>query len=203
MEKEYKFSISEVSSKTGISTSAINYYIRSNFITPPKKTAKTRAFFSQKTINELIEIKELKSKGLPMKMIKQSLDKKMKAPKYTSFTGSIKKLSEALSMNENWIKQIIKIGLVTAKSTQKNIYFIDSLDIQLLTNLKEMNLSGIPEEYLIRHSEYTELSKAESAFLLEHINFSNLDKDSIKSIHSGFEKVRNVLRIKELNKLLS
>ena len=203
MEKEYKFSISEVSSKTGISTSAINYYIRSNLITPPKKTAKTRAFFSQNTIDELFEVKELKSKGLPMKMIKQSLDKNKKIPKYTSFTGSIKKLSEELSMNQNWIKQIIKTGLITAKSTKKNIYFIDSLDIQLLNNLKKMNLSGIPEEYLIRHSEYKELSKAESAFLLEHINFSNLDKDSIKSIHSGFEKVRNILRIKELNKLLS
>ncbi len=203
MEKEYKFSISEVSSKTNISTSAINYYVRSNLITPPKKTAKTRAFFSQKTIDELIKVKELKSKGLPMKMIKQELNKNKKAPKYTSFTGSIKKLSEELSMNQNWIKQIIKIGLVTAKSTKKNVYFIDSLDIQLLDNLKKMNSSGIPEEYLIRHSEYTELSKAESTFLLEHINFSNFDKDAIKSIHSGFEKVRNILRIKELNKLLS
>jgi len=203
MEKEYKFSISEVSSKTNISTSAINYYVRSNLITPPKKTAKTRAFFSQKTIDELIKVKELKSKGLPMKMIKQELNKNKKAPKYTSFTGSIKKLSEELSMNQNWIKQIIKIGLVTAKSTKKNVYFIDSLDIQLLDNLKKMNSSGIPEEYLIRHSEYTELSKAESTFLLEHINFSNFDKDAIKSIHSGFEKVRNILRVKELNKLLS
>ena len=119
MEKEYKFSISEVSSKTGISTSAINYYIRSNLITPPKKTAKTRAFFSQNTIDELFEVKELKSKGLPMKMIKQSLDKNKKTPKYTSFTGSIKKLSEDLSMNQNWIKQIIKTGLITAKSTKK------------------------------------------------------------------------------------
>jgi DNA-binding transcriptional MerR regulator len=203
MEKEYKFSISEVSSKTNISTSAINYYVRSNLITPPKKTAKTRAFFSKKTIDELIKVKELKSKGLPIKMIKQELNKNKKAPKYTSFTGSIKKLSEELSMNQNWIKQIIKTGLVTAKSTEKNVYFIDSLDIQLLDNLKKMNSSGIPEEYLIRHSEYTELSKAESTFLLEHINFSNFDKDAIKSIHSGFEKVRNILRIKELNKLLS
>ena len=203
MEKEYKFSISEVSSKTNISTSAIKYYVRSNLITPPKKTAKTRAFFSKKTIDELIKVKELKSKGLPIKMIKQELNKNKKAPKYTSFTGSIKKLSEELSMNQNWIKQIIKTGLVTAKSTEKNVYFIDSLDIQLLDNLKKMNSSGIPEEYLIRHSEYTELSKAESTFLLEHINFSNFDKDAIKSIHSGFEKVRNILRIKELNKLLS
>ena len=54
---EFKHSISEVSSKTGISSSAINYYIRSKLITPPKKTSKTRALFSEQTINELLEIK--------------------------------------------------------------------------------------------------------------------------------------------------
>ena len=73
---EFKHSISEVSSKTGISSSAINYYIRSKLITPPKKTSKTRALFSEQTINELLEIKKLKSQGLPIKLIKSNLDKK-------------------------------------------------------------------------------------------------------------------------------
>ena len=120
MEKEYKFSISEVSSKTGISTSAINYYIRSNLITPPKKTAKTRAFFSQNTIDELFEVKELKSKGLPMKMIKQSLDKNKKIPKYTSFTGSIKKLSEELISSFSKFC-VIRVGV---DILQRNSYII-------------------------------------------------------------------------------
>ena len=56
---DFKFSISEVASRTGISSSAINYYVRSKIITPPKKTSKTRALFSEKTIDELIEIKNL------------------------------------------------------------------------------------------------------------------------------------------------
>ena len=55
----------------------------------------------------------------------------------------------------------------------------------------------MPEEYLIRHSEYMELSKAEAIFLLEHINFSDLEKDTIKSIRNNFEKVRDIIRIKE------
>ena len=59
---------------------------------------------------------------------------------------------------------------------------------------------GIPEEYLVRHNEYIELSKAEAFFLLEHINFSNLEKDNIKSVRSHFEQVKNIIRIKELNK---
>ena len=69
---DFKFSISEVSSRTGISSSAINYYVRSKVITPPKKTSKTRALFSEKTINELIEIKNLKAQGLPIKLIKNN-----------------------------------------------------------------------------------------------------------------------------------
>ena len=76
------------------------------------------------------------------------------------------------------------------------------LDIQLLSNLNKLTNLGMPEEYLIRHSEYNELSKAEAIFLLEHINFSNLEKDNIKSIRNNFEKVRDIIRIKELNKLL-
>ena len=47
-----------------------------------------------------------------------------------------------------------------------------------------------------------ELSKAEAIFLLEHINFSDLEKDTIKSIRNNFEKVRDIIRTKELNKLL-
>jgi len=203
MKNEYKFSISEVSNKTGISTSAINYYLRSNLITPPKKTSKTRALFSNKTIEELIEVKELKSKGMPIKMIKQSLKRKEeKSLNYKSFNGSIKQLSDELDINQNWIKELIKKGLISGKNQKNKAYYFDSLDIQLILNLKNLNKSGIPEEYLTRHNEYLELSRAEATFLLEHINFSNLDKNIIKSIHSDFEKIRNILRIKELNKLL-
>ena len=83
---EFKHSISEVSSKTGISSSAINYYIRSKLVTPPKKTSKTRALFSEQTIDELIEIKKLKSQGLPIKLIKSNLGKKENFSKFDSFS---------------------------------------------------------------------------------------------------------------------
>ena len=199
---EFKHSISEVSSKTGISSSAINYYIRSKLITPPKKTSKTRALFSEKTINELIEIKKLKSQGLPIKLIKSNLDKKENISKFDSFLGSLREFSVKYSANENWVKELIKKNLLSPQKKNKKEFYFDNLDIQLLKNFQKLIEIGIPEEYLVRHNEYIELSKAEAFFLLEHINFSNLEKDNIKSVRSHFEQVKNIIRIKELNKLL-
>ena len=199
---EFKHSISEVSSKTGISSSAINYYVRSKLITPPKKTSKTRALFSEQTINELLEIKKLKSQGLPIKLIKNNLVKKENISKFDSFTGSVKEFSVKYSANENWVKELIKKNLLNPKKKNKKIFYFDNLDIQLLRSFLKLIDIGIPEEYLVRHNEYIELSKAEAFFLLEHINFSNLEKDNIKSVRSHFEQVKNIIRIKELNKLL-
>ena len=199
---EFKHSISEVSSKTGISSSAINYYIRSKLITPPKKTSKTRALFSEQTINELLEIKKLKAQGLPIKLIKSNLDKKENISKFDSFLGSLKEFSVKYSANENWVKELIKKNLLSPQKKNKKEFYFDNLDIQLLKNFQKLIEIGIPEEYLVRHNEYIELSKAEAFFLLEHINFSNLEKDNIKSVRSHFEQVKNIIRIKELNKLL-
>ena len=199
---DFKFSISEVSSRTGISSSAINYYVRSKIITPPKKTSKTRALFSEKTIDELIEIKNLKAQGIPIKLIKNNFDKKQSSSNFESFAGTLNELSKKYSIKENWIKELVKKKILTPQKKNKNIFTFDVLDIQLLSNLNKLTNLGMPEEYLIRHSEYNELSKAEAIFLLEHINFSNLEKDNIKLIRNNFEKVRDIIRIKELNKLL-
>ena len=60
---ENEYTISQVSNITGVSTSAINYYVRLNIIEPPKKTAKTRSSFSnlhiEKIIFEVVIYKEL------------------------------------------------------------------------------------------------------------------------------------------------
>ena len=122
---EFKFSISEVSSRTGISSSAINYYVRSKLITPPKKTSKTRALFSEDTINELMEIKKLKSQGLPIKLIKNNLEKKENISKFDSFSGSLKQFSIKYSFNENWLKELIKKNLVTPHKESKHTLFFD------------------------------------------------------------------------------
>ena len=71
---ENEYTISQVSKITGVSTSAINYYVRLNIIEPPKKTAKTRSSFSNLHIEKINEIKKLQNNGFPLKLIKKKLN---------------------------------------------------------------------------------------------------------------------------------
>ena len=202
MDKNYKFPISEVSKISNFSNSAINYYLRMGLITPPKKTSKTRALFSQKSINDLNEIKILKDQGMPIKMMKNVLKEKSQFEKKEKLKGTIKELSSKLGISQNWLKQLLKKEIVTAKKGINNQYILDSIEVQLVASLKALNNLGVPEEYLVRHIDYKDLSKAEAVFLLEHINFSNLKREDIKNIKENYEKVRNIFRNKEFNKLL-
>ena len=65
--KTNDYSISQISKITGVSTSAINYYIRSNILESPKKTSKTRAVFTEFHIEKINEIKKLQNSGFPLK----------------------------------------------------------------------------------------------------------------------------------------
>ena len=66
--KNNDYSISQISKITGVSTSAINYYIRLNILESPKKTSKTRALFTDFHIKKISEIKELQNSGFPLKL---------------------------------------------------------------------------------------------------------------------------------------
>ena len=204
MSIDYRFSISEVSKQSNFSNSAINYYIRMGLITPPKKTSKTRALFSQKSIDELNEIRILKDQGMPIRMIKHILkEKSQNFEKQEKLEGTVKDLSSKLGISQNWLKQLLKKRILTSNKSTKNQYILEPLEVQLITYLRALNKLGVPEEYLVRHSDYKDLSEAEAIFLLEHINFSSLKKDDIKNIKNNYEKVRNIFRSKEFNKLLN
>tara|TARA_B110000438_G_scaffold263472_1_gene275477 strand:+ start:266 stop:925 length:660 start_codon:yes stop_codon:yes gene_type:complete len=204
MSINYRFSISEVSKISNFSNSAINYYIRMELITPPKKTSKTRALFSQKSIDELNKIRILKGQGMPIRMIKHNLKENSRNfEKQEKLEGTIKDVSSELGISQNWLKQLLKKGIITSNKSTNNQYILDPLEVQLVTYLKALNKLGVPEEYLVRHCDYKDLSEAEAIFLLEHINFSSLKKEDIKNIKDNYEKVRNIFRSKEFNNLLN
>ena len=67
-----EYSISEVGKLIGVSTSAINYYIRSNIIPAPKKVSKTRAVFFEEHIQKLKKNKNLKRSRISLKTNKKT-----------------------------------------------------------------------------------------------------------------------------------
>ena len=69
-----EYSIGEISKITGVSSSAINYYVRSKILESPKKISKTRSVFSENHIEKIKEIKSLKNEGFPLKLIKKRIN---------------------------------------------------------------------------------------------------------------------------------
>ncbi len=68
--------VGELSRRTGISTSAINYYVREGLLPPPLKTAPNMAYYDPSYIDMVNSIKVLqREKGLSLQEIKELLDR--------------------------------------------------------------------------------------------------------------------------------
>lgn len=71
--------VSQVSRATGVSTSAINYYVRIGLLPPPLKTHKNMAYYDPSYIQMINYIKRLQfQKHLPLERIKEIMAKKIK-----------------------------------------------------------------------------------------------------------------------------
>ena len=68
--------VGELSRRTGISTSAINYYVREGLLPPPLKTAPNMAYYDPSYVDMVNSIKVLqREKGLSLQEIKDLLDR--------------------------------------------------------------------------------------------------------------------------------
>ncbi len=68
--------VGELSRRTGISTSAINYYVREGLLPPPLKTAPNMAYYDPSYVDMVNSIKVLqREKGLSLTEIKELLDR--------------------------------------------------------------------------------------------------------------------------------
>lgn len=70
--------IKQVSQASGVSTSAINYYVRMGLLPPPIKTFPNMAYYDEAYVHMISYIKRLQTdKNLPLKRIKELMDKKV------------------------------------------------------------------------------------------------------------------------------
>ena len=96
-------SIGKLSKITGLTTSAINFYIRNKVIPPPLKTSKTRAIFPESSVELLKNIVKMRNEKIPLKMIKyilnDSSDQKSEKNKDNVQQQKIKSLA-AKNLNE-------------------------------------------------------------------------------------------------------
>ena len=208
-------SIGKLSKITGLTTSAINFYIRNKVIPPPLKTSKTRALFPESSVELLKNIVKMRNEKIPLKMIKyilnDSSDQKSEKNKDDSQQQKIKSLAaknlneflELTGLEKFLFDVLVEKSIIRKpqKDNNNNIYFNYS-EISLGKSIKELIDNGIPLEVIERHSEYEPLSEAEASFLLEHLKSSrSYNQETKEKIIENFEIIRNIMRLNELRKL--
>ena len=65
--------LSEMAKKAGVSASTVYDYLRYGILPPPVRTSPTKSFFTQKHLERLYEVRTLRSKGLSINDIRDSL----------------------------------------------------------------------------------------------------------------------------------
>ncbi|HJN59374.1 MAG: MerR family transcriptional regulator [Dehalococcoidia bacterium] len=208
-------SIGKLSKITGLTTSAINFYIRNKVIPPPLKTSKTRALFPESSVELLKNIVKMRNEKIPLKMIKyilnDSSDQKSEKNKDDSQQQKIKSLAaknlneflELTGLEKFLFDVLVEKSIIRKpqKDNNNNIYFNYS-EISLGKSIKELIDNGIPLEVIERHSEYEPLSEAEALFLLEHLkNSRSYNQETKEKIIGDFEIIRNIMRLNKLREL--
>ena len=141
--------VSQVSRATGVSTSAINYYVRIGLLPPPLKTHKNMAYYDTSYIQMINYIRRLQvQKHLPLDRIKEIMAKKIKIWRemgYSQpsmlediFTGEMSEEVAALDVRG----RIMRAGARLFSS--KGYYATSEKD---LTDLAEVSMGEFHEHY--------------------------------------------------------
>ena len=188
-----EYSISEVAKLIGVSTSAINYYIRSNIIPAPKKISKTRAVFFEEHIQKLKKIKTLKEEGYPLKLIKKQINTN---PLKTGDKFTVSEILEKLDLSQSFYDDLLSKKLIKNPNKVKglNVHSLD--DLNLINAYANLHKNGVPFSVLKRHLEYEKLSEAEAYLLIEHIEQAKSNKIyNQKEIVDNFDIIRKYFRM--------
>ena len=195
---ENDYSISEVSKITGVSTSAINYYVRLNILEPPKKNSKTRSTFSNFHLEKINEIKKLQNDGFPLKLIKKKINTISSQIKENYSIDEIIRLSNVTKL---FYEDLLENKLIKPPKDVEGEKLHPNGIVKIIKSYKNLYDLGISFETLKRHEEYKKLSEAEAYFLLEHLNDAKKNKDEFNQfeIVQSFENIRNYYRMDFFN----
>ena len=188
-----EYSISDVAKLVGVSTSAINYYIRSNIIPAPQKVSKTRAVFFEEHIQKLKKIKTLKEEGYPLKLIKKQINT---SPLKTGDKFTVSEILDKLDLSQSFYNDLLSKKLIKKPNKVKglNVHSLD--DLNLINAYANLHKNGVSFSVLKRHLEYEKLSEAEAYLLIEHIEQAKSNKIyNQKEIVDNFDIIRKYFRM--------
>lgn len=212
---EHDISVGELSRRTGITTAAINYYVRIGVLPHPQKTSRTRALYPAHFETLISRIKQLQAAGLNLAGIKQVVNGDPESPLAAAIpsgpakaadpqvpqtaTGpiSIANFLEQSGLDRDLYDSLVEVGLLRRpRPGPGGAPAHDRRDLSVARAYARLTSTGIQYSLLERHIEYEPLSKAEALFLAEHLNSASTRSSSTQPVHivAAFDAIRRYLR---------
>ena len=207
--------VGELSRRTGVSTAAINYYVNIGLLPRPEKTGQTRALYPASHVQLIEHIKELKARGLPLKVIKKVLDSEDPAselgiserqdpsPRRSEDADLPASVSMDRLMNESGltaglVDRLVRAGLLRRpRHIEGQSGMFDRHDLAAARACAYLLHAGINLDTLSRHAEFEPVARAEAHFLAEHLALAGAARaadDRARTIEESFDDLRKYLR---------
>lgn len=213
MTGESGMAVGELSRRTGLSTAAINFYVREGLLPPPVKTSATRAVYEESYVDRIGRINELKAQGLTLKVIARVLDNPDPAGELGITRPTRQRVAQAPVEIEAFIKETgltgehvynaLDLGLldpVEGRRGDSGLRF-DSRDITTGRAIARLLAGGIGFDLLARHAaEFEPLTRAETHFLAEHVaavRRSDTSRRAAQETAMAFARIRDYLRARQ------
>jgi len=208
-----------------LTTAAINFYVREGLLPRPEKTAATRALYEESYVERIERIKDLKARGLPLRVIGRVLNEAdpasvfgvaeasgtseaARTPARTNKVSTplgIEAFAGEIGLSVDQVRRALDLGLLDPSSggrDERSIRFVGR-DVIAGKALARLLSNGIGFDLLARHTaEFEPLTRAESHFMAEHLALArnaNVEESNqaIRETASGFARLRDYLRIRK------
>ena len=213
--------VSELARLTGLTPAAINFYVREGLLPPPVKTSATRANYDETYIDRIARIRDLKSRGLTLKVIREVLNNPdaiselgigaasqgadaraaSKAPRIQGPVDAAGFL-EATGLTPQQANQAVDLGLLFPTAGNETSPVFDARDIAAGRAIARLLKSGVDFDLLARHTiEYDPITRAEAQYLAEHVAVvrrTDPTRRATLETSVAFARIRDYLRVKEL-----
>lgn len=205
--------VGALSRRTGISTAAINFYVRRGLLPRPRKTGQTRAVYDDSYVDRIGRIRGLQQRGLPLRVIARVID----SPDPGAELGlsprdrtraerqpiGIEPFIAQTGLSREELARAAELGLLRPgpRTPRGGEPMFDARDVAAGKTLTRLLDSGAGFSLLERHAEYDPLTRAEAHFLAEHVAAALKVDPSPRTINetaAAFARLRDYLRYREL-----
>ena len=215
VDTEDPVAVGELAKRTGVSTATINYYVNIGLLPRPEKTGQTRALYPASHAQLIEHIKELKGRGLTLKVIKKVLDSDDPASELgisgesesaaeefgndeTTAPMSRDRLLRESGLTTGLFERLVRAGLLRRSHRVKGrngVY--DRHDLAAARACAVLLQAGVGLDVLARHAEFEPVARAEAHFLAEHLavaGSARVADDRSRAIEASFDGLRRYLR---------